>query len=96
VRASGESVKLDRQVSAFLIAAVRCFGLLFALVRSECGAVLAGHGAVLSTTLGTRATAWAHVEVLSEMLGHASMSFTLDRYGHLYRGDAHTYVDRLA
>jgi site-specific recombinase XerD len=30
-------------------------------------------------------TAWAHVEALSELLGHASVSFTLDRYGHLYR-----------
>jgi hypothetical protein len=29
------------------------------------------------------------------MLGHASVSITLDRYGHLYPGDAHTYVDRL-
>jgi hypothetical protein len=34
-------------------------------------------------------------KVLSEMLGHASVSITLDRYGHLYPGDAHTYVDRL-
>jgi len=35
-------------------------------------------------------------KVLSEMLGHASVSITLDRYGHLYPGDAHHYVDRLA
>lgn len=34
-------------------------------------------------------------KVLSEMLGHASVSITLDRYGHLYPGDAHQYVDRL-
>ncbi|GAA4286188.1 tyrosine-type recombinase/integrase [Georgenia daeguensis] len=34
-------------------------------------------------------------KVLSEMLGHASVSITLDRYGHLYPGDVHQYVDRL-
>ncbi|WP_167736794.1 site-specific integrase [Nocardioides sp. 1609] len=34
-------------------------------------------------------------KVLSTMLGHASVAITLDRYGHLYPGDAHTYVDRL-
>lgn len=34
-------------------------------------------------------------KVLSEMLGHASVSITQDRYGHLYPGDAHSYVDRL-
>jgi integrase len=34
-------------------------------------------------------------KVLSEMLGHASVAFTLDRYGHLYPGDMHEYVDRL-
>ncbi len=34
-------------------------------------------------------------KVLSEMLGHASVSMTLDRYGHLYPGDVHQYVDRL-
>jgi integrase len=34
-------------------------------------------------------------KVLSAMLGHASVAITLDRYGHLYPGDVHTYVDRL-
>lgn len=34
-------------------------------------------------------------KVLSEMLGHASVAITLDRYGHLYPGDVHQYVDRL-
>jgi len=34
-------------------------------------------------------------KVLSEMLGHASVSITLDRYGHLYPGDTHQYGDRL-
>lgn len=29
------------------------------------------------------------------MLGHASVAITLDRYGHLYPGDVHLYVDRL-
>ena len=28
-------------------------------------------------------------------LGHASVAITLDRYGHLYPGDLHLYVDRL-
>ena len=35
-------------------------------------------------------------KVLSVMLGHASVAITLDRYGHLYPDDAHTYVDRLS
>lgn len=34
-------------------------------------------------------------KVLSTMLGHASVAITLDRYGHLYPGDVHMYVDRL-
>ena len=34
-------------------------------------------------------------KVLSAVLGHASVSITLDRYGHLYPGDVHQYVDRL-
>lgn len=34
-------------------------------------------------------------KVLSAMLGHASVAITLDRYGHLYPGDVHQYVDRL-
>ena len=34
-------------------------------------------------------------KVLSEMLGHASVAITLDRYGHLYPGDVHQYVGRL-
>jgi hypothetical protein len=29
------------------------------------------------------------------MLGRASVSITLDRYGHLHPGDVHQYVDRL-
>ena len=29
------------------------------------------------------------------MLGHASVSITLDRYGHLYPGDVLQYVDHL-
>lgn len=29
------------------------------------------------------------------MLGHASVAITLDRYGHLYPGDVHQYVDRV-
>lgn len=34
-------------------------------------------------------------KVLSALLGHASVSITLDRYGHLYPGDAAGYVDKL-
>jgi integrase len=34
-------------------------------------------------------------KVLSTMLGHASVAITIDRYGHLYPGDVHLYVDRL-
>jgi integrase len=34
-------------------------------------------------------------KVLAAMLGHASVAITLDRYGHLYPGDVHLYVDRL-
>ena len=34
-------------------------------------------------------------KVLPTMLGHASVAITLDRYGHLYPGDVHLYVDRL-
>jgi integrase len=34
-------------------------------------------------------------KVLSEMLGHASVAITLDRYGHLYPGDAAAFADRL-
>jgi integrase len=34
-------------------------------------------------------------KVLSMKLGHASVAITLDRYGHLYPGDAQEYVDRL-
>jgi len=34
-------------------------------------------------------------KVLSSMRGHASVAITLDRYGHLYPGDVHQYVDRL-
>jgi hypothetical protein len=34
-------------------------------------------------------------KMLSIMLGHASVAITLDRYGHLYPGDVHLYVDRL-
>jgi hypothetical protein len=29
------------------------------------------------------------------MLGHASAALTLDRYGHLMPGQAHTVADRL-
>ena len=29
------------------------------------------------------------------MLGHASVAITLDRYGHLYPGEVHMFVDRL-
>ena len=28
-------------------------------------------------------------------VGHASTAITLDRYGHLYPGDAHLHVDRI-
>ena len=34
-------------------------------------------------------------KLVSTMLGHASVAITLDRYGHLYPGDVHLYVDRL-
>lgn len=34
-------------------------------------------------------------KVLSAMLGHASVSITLNRYGHFYPGDVYQYVDRL-
>ncbi len=34
-------------------------------------------------------------KVLSALLGHASVAITLDRYGHLYPGDAAGYVDKL-
>jgi integrase len=39
--------------------------------------------------------AGADVKVLQRMLGHASAALTLDRYGHLMPGQAHTVADRL-
>lgn len=35
------------------------------------------------------------VKVLQRMLGHASAALTLDRYGHLLPGQAHSVADRL-
>ena len=35
------------------------------------------------------------VKHLGEMLGHTSVAFTMDRYGHLYPGDTHRWVDAL-
>lgn len=34
-------------------------------------------------------------KVLQEILGHASITTTLDLYGHLYPGDMDRYADRL-
>jgi integrase len=39
--------------------------------------------------------AGADVKVLQRMLGHASAALTLDRYGHLMPGQAHSVADRL-
>jgi integrase len=39
--------------------------------------------------------AGADVKVLQRMLGHASAALTLDRYGHLLPGQAHSVADRL-
>jgi len=33
--------------------------------------------------------------MLQEILGHASITTTLDLYGHLYPGDMDKYADRL-
>ena len=33
--------------------------------------------------------------MLQEILGHASITTTLDGYGHLYPGDMDKYADRL-
>jgi site-specific recombinase XerC len=33
--------------------------------------------------------------MLQEILGHASITTTLDLYGHLYPGDMDRYADRL-
>ena len=53
-----------------------------------------------STTSGTPArrsqsAAGADVKVLQRMLGHASATMTLDRYGHLMAGQAEAVADRL-
>jgi integrase len=34
-------------------------------------------------------------KMLQEILGHASITTTLDLYGHLYPGDMDKYADRL-
>ena len=34
-------------------------------------------------------------KVLREIMGHASITTTLDLYGHLYPGDIDRYADRL-
>jgi site-specific recombinase XerC len=34
-------------------------------------------------------------KMLQEILGHASITTTLDLYGHLYPGDMDRYADRL-
>jgi integrase len=34
-------------------------------------------------------------KMLQEIMGHASITTTLDLYGHLYPGDMDRYVDRL-
>jgi integrase len=34
-------------------------------------------------------------KILREILGHASITTTLDLYGHLYPGDMDRYADRL-
>ena len=39
--------------------------------------------------------AGADVKVLQRMMGHASAALTLDRYGHLMPGQAHSVADRL-
>jgi hypothetical protein len=39
--------------------------------------------------------AGADVKVLQRMLGHASAALTLDRYGHLFPGQAQSVVERL-
>lgn len=39
--------------------------------------------------------AGADVKVLQRMLGHSSAVLTLDRYGHLFPGQAESVADRL-
>jgi len=39
--------------------------------------------------------AGADIKVLQRMLGHASAALTLDRYGHLFPGQAQSVADRL-
>jgi integrase len=39
--------------------------------------------------------AGADIKVLQPMLGHASAALTLDRYGHLFPGQAQSVADRL-
>ena len=34
-------------------------------------------------------------KMLQEVMGHASITTTLDLYGHLYPGDMNRYADRL-
>jgi integrase len=34
-------------------------------------------------------------KMLQEIMGHASITMTLDLYGHLYPGDMDRYADRL-
>jgi hypothetical protein len=34
-------------------------------------------------------------KILQEIMGHASITTTLDLYGHLYPGDMDRYADRL-
>ena len=45
--------------------------------------------------LPTRFQAGYPPKMLQEIMGHASITTTLDLYGHLYPGEMDRYVDRL-
>lgn len=64
------------------------------LVRSVGGGTVRPHD-LRHTCASLHIKAGTPPKVLSAMLGHASVAITLDRYGHLYPGDVHQYVDRL-
>ncbi|WP_345712727.1 tyrosine-type recombinase/integrase, partial [Kineococcus glutinatus] len=70
--------------------AVRAAGI----ARQAAGDVVRPHD-LRHTCASLHIQAGTPVKHLSEMLGHTSVAFTMDRYGHLYPGDTHRWVDAL-
>lgn len=64
------------------------------VARQEKGDMVSPHD-LRHTCASLHIQAGTPVKVLSEMLGHTSVAFTMDRYGHLYPGDTHRWVDAL-